>query len=187
MSFIQVQDAKQKKELIDQYIKNRDVLKKRIYDEKVRKQEFQRDVAAPLQEPITKQVEKQLKERQKQTDENQSRLIRQLQQNQLAITGKISDNKDEMLAKVLENQAAIVRSLSSLPIEEAPKDSDVGESPPKSDGATNIIPVDWNKNLDLAILDEEGLEYPSKLVLNPDDIRKNFEKAGHINRVNGGK
>ena len=53
MSFIQVQDAKQKKELIDQYIKNRDVLKKRIYDEKVRKQEFQRDVAAPLQEPIT--------------------------------------------------------------------------------------------------------------------------------------
>ena len=149
MSFITVKDDKQRKELIDQFVTNRNILKKRVIDNKIAKQEFQRGVAAPLQEPITKQVEELEKKRQKKTDENQSKLINQLQQNQLAIVDKIGDNKDDLLSKLIENQAKILNALSLPAIA---GDSDV-DTPPRAT-APRTLPVDWNKDLDLDILDE---------------------------------
>ena len=104
MSFITVKDPKHKKELIDQFVQNRNILKKYMIDQKIAKQDFQRDVAAPLQQPIITQVDKLEKERQNKTDENQTQLINQLQQNQLAIVDKIGDNKDDLLQNCLRTR-----------------------------------------------------------------------------------
>ena len=185
MSFTTIKDEKQKKELIDQFLKNRKNLKERVIDEKVRKQQFQRDVAAPLQQPIMKQVEK-LESQQKKTDESQNKLINQIQQNQVEIVGKMGSDRDALLNRVLENQAIIAQSLALPPPDESERAVTSGSeaSTPRPD---ITIQTDFDKDLDFNLLEEEGLKFPSELVANPDDLKANQEKAGRLNKSYGAR
>ena len=187
MSFTTIKDEKQKKELIDQFLKNRKSLKERVIDEKVRKQQFQRDVAAPLQQPIMKQVEK-LESQQKKTDESQNKLINQIQQNQIEIVGKMGYDRDALLNKVLSNQAIIAQNLALQPPDEDEFERAITSgseaSPPRPD---ITIKTDFDKDLDLEFLRDLGLKSPSELVLKPDDIKTNQEKAGQLNKSFGAR
>ena len=184
MSFTTIKDEKQKKELIDQFLKNRKNLKERVIDEKVKKQQFQRDVAAPLQQPIMKQVEK-LESQQKKTDESQNKLINQIQQNQMEIVGKMGSDRDALLNRVLENQAIIAQHLA-LPPDESERAIASGSetSPPRP---ATIIQTDFDKDLDLDLLRELGLSFPSELVGNPSELKANQETAGRLNQSFGGR
>ena len=47
------------KALIEKFLKNREIFKKRIVDEEIGKQRFQEDVAQPLQLPIEAELDRQ--------------------------------------------------------------------------------------------------------------------------------
>ena len=81
MAFIQVKSMEDRKALVDKFLKNRAILKKRIIDEKVGKQRFQEDVAQPLQKPVTAEIVKQTAE----IDKKQNSLIEKLQEGQDAL------------------------------------------------------------------------------------------------------
>ena len=83
------------------YIKNRELLKKQLIDEKIRKQVFQREVATPLQKLVVEQAT--LLEGQKKIDEKQNELINKLQKNQLAIVGQLGINDEDLLQQLVEN------------------------------------------------------------------------------------
>ncbi len=84
MSFEVVDSIKKRDQIIQEFLKNRDILKQRILNEKIGKQEFQRDVAQELFKPVTETFT----EVQKKTDEKQNKMIEKLQegQNQLALS-----------------------------------------------------------------------------------------------------
>ena len=75
MPFATVKNVSEHDALIEQFMKNREILRKRVVDEKVGKQTFQRDVAAQLEKPVVEQQQKLEEERQKKTDERQNALI----------------------------------------------------------------------------------------------------------------
>ena len=75
MAFAQVKSVQDHKGLIDEFLKNREILKKCIMDEKIGKQHFQEDVAQPLQQPIKAE-----------SDNQQDKLIERLQEGQDALT-----------------------------------------------------------------------------------------------------
>ena len=104
MSFTVVKSEGDRKALIDQYLKNRETLKKRVVQEKVGKQAFQRDVASELQKPVVEQQKKLEEERQKKTDERQNALLAKLQENQEAITEKLDDQEQAMLQNIVQPQ-----------------------------------------------------------------------------------
>ena len=52
MAFAQVKSVQGRRALINKFLKNKEILKKRIIDVKIGKQRFQEDVAQPLQQPI---------------------------------------------------------------------------------------------------------------------------------------
>ena len=60
--------------LIKKFMKNREILRERVVDEKGGEQTFQRDVAAELQKPVVEQQQKFEEERQEKTDERQNAL-----------------------------------------------------------------------------------------------------------------
>ena len=59
MAFTQGKSAHDHRALIEKFLKNREILKRRIIDEKIGKQRFQEDVAQPLQQPIKAELDKQ--------------------------------------------------------------------------------------------------------------------------------
>ena len=68
--------------LIKKFLKNRETPRKRVVDEKVGKQTFQREVATELQKPVVEQQQKLEEERQKKkTDQRQNALIAEPQEN----------------------------------------------------------------------------------------------------------
>ena len=71
MAFSQVNSLQERKALVDRYLKNRKILKKRMIDEKTGKQHFQEDVAQPLQKPVMTEINK-----------KQNELIEKLQEDQ---------------------------------------------------------------------------------------------------------
>jgi hypothetical protein len=82
MSFVKVDSEKKKQQIINTFLKNRQLLKQQIVEEKIGKQDFQRDVALPLAEPVTKILEV----NQKKVDETQNKLIAKINQNQQMLT-----------------------------------------------------------------------------------------------------
>ena len=83
MSVEIVDRANKRKALIEKYLKNREIIKERQLNEKIGKQEFQREVATELQKPVVEQAKKLADKAQEKTDELQNALIQQLQDNQL--------------------------------------------------------------------------------------------------------
>ena len=83
MPFATVESVCKRDALINKFLKNRETLRKRVVDEKVGKQTFQREVAAELQKPVVEQQQALEEERQKKTDERQilEKLIAKLQEN----------------------------------------------------------------------------------------------------------
>ena len=59
MAFAQVKSVQERKALIDKFLKNREVLKKCIIDEKIGRQRFQKDGDQPLQQPIKAELYRQ--------------------------------------------------------------------------------------------------------------------------------
>ena len=74
MAFMQVKSVQERKALIDKFLKNREILKKRIIDEKIGKQRFREDVARLLQQQIKEELDKQ-----------QDKLISKLKESQKAL------------------------------------------------------------------------------------------------------
>ena len=91
MAFVQVKSMKDHKVLIEKYLKNREILKKRIIDEKTGKQHFQEDVAQLFKRPIKAELDKQQDELMKEKEK--------LQEGQKALA---------------TTQAAIVNAMSNL-------------------------------------------------------------------------
>ena len=71
MPFATVESVGERDALIQKFLKNCGTLRKRVVDEKVGKQTFQR-VVAELQKPVVEQQQKLEEERQKKTDERQN-------------------------------------------------------------------------------------------------------------------
>ena len=65
MLFATVKNVGERDAHINKFLKNRETLRKRVVDEKVGKQTFQREVAAELQKPVVEQQQKLEEERQK--------------------------------------------------------------------------------------------------------------------------
>ena len=59
MAFAQVKSVHGHKALVKKYLKNREIFKKSIIDEKIGMQRFQEEVAQPLQRPIKAEVDRQ--------------------------------------------------------------------------------------------------------------------------------
>ena len=76
-----------KRQLIDKWMDDRAQMKSQLIQEKVGKQEFQRDVAVPLATPVTES----LKETQRAIDKKQDALIHKLSESQRAITDSITN------------------------------------------------------------------------------------------------
>ena len=109
MSFRVVKKEGDRRALIDQYLKNRETLKKRVVQEKVGKQAFQREVASELQKPVVEQQKKLEEERQKKTDERQNALLAKLQENQEAITDKLDDQETALRQNILFQQQQLMQ------------------------------------------------------------------------------
>ena len=71
MPFVTVESVGERNALIKKFLKNRETLRKRVVDEKVGKQTFQR-VVAELQKPVVEQQQALEEECQKKTDERQN-------------------------------------------------------------------------------------------------------------------
>ena len=86
MSFIKVRNEKSKTDIISKWMKDRQKLKQQLIDEKIGRQEFQRDIAIPTAEPITQSIVNS----QKKTDEKQNKIIQQFTRNQQQITSALN-------------------------------------------------------------------------------------------------
>ena len=164
MSFTVVKSEGDRKALIDQYLKNREALKKRVVQEKVGKQAFQRDVASELQKPVVEQQEKLEEERQKKTDERQNALLTKLQENQEAITEKLDDQEQAMLQNIVLQQQLMQPQQPAL----APPG--VAASPRATTPTTPRRPrIDINPDvgLDLDVLQDLNLQPISQLMNSP--------------------
>ena len=75
MPFATVESVGERDALIMKFLKNHETLRKRVVDEKVGKQTFQRKVAAELQNPVVEQQKQLEEERQKKRNERQSTLV----------------------------------------------------------------------------------------------------------------
>ena len=115
MPFATVESVGERDALIKKFLKNRETLRKRVVDEKVGKQTFQREVAAELQKPVVEQQQALEEERQKKRDERQNALIAKLQENQEAITDKLSDQEAAMTQALLTQQQQLLPLLSQQP------------------------------------------------------------------------
>jgi len=76
-----------RRQLIDKWMDDRVQIKTQLLQEKLGKQEFQREVAVPLAKPVTES----LKESQRAIDKKQDELIHKLSESQRAITNSISN------------------------------------------------------------------------------------------------
>lgn len=83
--FIEINDEKQQKQVIDSFLRNRQILKQRQLESKIGKQAAQEEIeeqAAP--------IVKRLKDADEKRNQQQDQLIRQLEDNQQAIVGSIN-------------------------------------------------------------------------------------------------
>ena len=97
MPFERVKSVGERDALIKKFMKNREILRKRVVDEKVGKQAFQLEVATELQKLVVEQQQKLEEERWKKTKERQNALIAKLQENQETITDKLDDQGAVMI------------------------------------------------------------------------------------------
>ena len=97
MTFVKEEELKKKNKLIEEYLNNRKLLKKRLQNEIQSKQQLQ-ESASEIFLPITKKIE----EAQKKTDERQDKLIKELQKNieeRPSYTIDFSDEEKQLLAQ----------------------------------------------------------------------------------------
>ena len=97
MTFVKKEELKKKIKLIEEYLNNRKLLKKRLQNEIQSKQQLQ-ESASEIFLPVTKKIE----ETQKKTDERQDKLIKELQQNieeRPSYTIDFSDEEKQLLAQ----------------------------------------------------------------------------------------
>ena len=164
MPFQTVRNEGDRKKLVETYLKNRETLKKRVLDEKVGKQTFQREVASELQKPVLEQQKQLEEERQKKTDERQNDLIAKLQENQVAIVGQLGTNRQDMLQQLIDNQNAIIQALPpqlvpAAAVEGAP--AGLPKSLPASTSASPSFIGMVDTGVDPAVLEQQGLPSPS--------------------------
>ena len=115
MPFATVKSVSERDALIKKIKKKREILRKRVVDEKVGKQTFQLELATELQKPVVEQQHKLEEERQKKTDERQNALFAKLQENQEAITDKLYDQEAAMVWAVQIQQKQL------LPLPQTPQ------------------------------------------------------------------
>ena len=94
MTFVKEEELKKKNKLIEEYLNNRKLLKKRLQNEIQSKQQLQ-ESASEIFLPITKKIE----ETQKKTDERQDKLIKELQEERLSYTIDFRDEEKQLLAQ----------------------------------------------------------------------------------------
>lgn len=162
MSYTTVENRQQRKALIDQFLKNRETLKKRVEQEKVGKQTFQREVAAELQKPVVEQQQKLEEERQKKTDERQNALIVKLQESQEAITGKLDDQEAAMLQNLLLTQQQLLQlqQPAQQPALAAARATPTRQQQPR-------VELNPDVGLDLNLLQQSGYQPISTLTASP--------------------
>src|SRR5664279_5873860 len=154
MSFNKVSSEVEKRALIDQFIANRQVLKGQLIAEKIGKQEFQREVALPLAEPITTS----LKENQLKMDKKQDQMIDQLVRNQRAIT-----DTDRSFVSTPGRRLPIVPAIAPT--------------------ARRAMFVDVDRGFDREVLDRFDYKMPSELLkLSKDELSDYQADVGELNK-----
>ena len=103
MTFVKEEELKKKNKLIEEYLNNLKLLKKRLQNEIQSKQQLQ-ESASEIFLPITKKIE----ETQKKTDERQDKLIKELQEERPSYT---IDFRDEEKLLAQHNLETDIRSL----------------------------------------------------------------------------
>ena len=144
MSFETIDSVNKRKALINKYLKNREILKKRQLDEKIDKQSFQREVATELQKPVVEQAKKVAEKAQEKTDELQNALIQQLQDNQAQIVGQLGLDRN-----------ALVNALQALPAAQQPP------ALPVPQATASPITADVDVGIDSGVLQKLNLPPPS--------------------------
>ena len=163
MPFATVESVGERDALIKKFLKNRETLRKRVVDEKVGKQTFQREVAAELQKPVVEQQQALEEERQKKTDERQNALIAKLQENQEAITDK-SDDQEAAMTQALLTQQQQLLPLLQTPQQPALATATETRAATPTTPRQPIIDINLDAGLDLTLLQRTGYPKLSTLV-----------------------
>ena len=163
MSFKQVKSVEERKKLVDEFLKNRGILKKRQIDRRVAKQDFQEDIAEPIQKPLLTEIDKQ-----------QDKLIEQLDKGQKALVEKQTEIVD-----VISNIPYIppaIRAAEALPL----------EASKKKEQRHDIFNL--HKNIDTDVLMKYGFPLPSDIYENysGDEIDDVIEKVNKKLKSIGG-
>ena len=154
MPFATVESVGERDALIMKFLKNHETLRKRVVDEKVGKQTFQREVAAELQKPVVEQQQALEEERQKKRDERQNPLIAKLQENQEAITDKL-DDQEAVTKRTLQAKQRLLQRV--------PQQPSLATAAETQQPAAEQMTLDPDAGLDLDLLKEKDLQPISKL------------------------
>ena len=94
MTFVKEEELKKKNKLIEEYLNNRKLLKKRLQNEIQSKQQLQESASE-----IFLYITKKIGETQKKRDERQDKLIKELQEERPSYTIDFSDEEKQLLAQ----------------------------------------------------------------------------------------
>ena len=94
MAFVKEEELKKKSKLIEEYLNNRKLFKKRLQNKIQSKQQLQ-ESASEIFLLITKKIE----ETQKKTDERRDKLIKELQEERPSYTNNFRDEEKQLLAQ----------------------------------------------------------------------------------------
>ena len=165
MSFEIIDSANKRKTLIEKYLRNREVLKERQLNQKIGKQEFQREVATELQKPVVEQAKKVAEKSQEKQDELQNALIQQLQDNQLNNIGQLGLDRN-----------ALVQALQALPATQALPAAQALTAT-QATASSPSITANVDAGIDPGVLQQHSLPLPSHFLGQTKQTTMNARKS----------